>query len=189
MTEDIQGLTIEGSSIILEEFQEKHLFDPTYFSWLRNPDVVSGINRIEYLMPLQFNKVEEYVRNLFISKNDAFFAIIHKETGVFIGTLRLLGIDWRMRQAEVGIMIGHQDFIGKGLSKKAVSLAARYAFERLSLRRLCASTNETNMAMCRCFKSLGFHQEGVLRQHAMINGKYTDRILFGLFPEEFVPDA
>lgn len=180
-------LQLEGKKVALREFTKDNLFDANYFNWLRDLNVVNTINRLEYLMPIQFSEVEAYVKRLWESKNDAFFAIYAKDTNEFIGTQRLAQIDWRTGIADVGILVGNRNYWGKGIAKDAVSTAAEYAFNTLSLRRLTAGTPASNIAMIKCFERLGFKQEGRHRQQLLLSGEYVDRVLFGMFKEEFKP--
>ena len=181
------GLELEGNQMRLCEFGEVHLLDDAYFGWLRDLEVIETINRIEYMMPIRFELVEAYVRRLWESPSDAFFAVIRRDDNRFIGTLRLAQIDWRVGSGDIGIMIGDRSCWNQGLAKDAVSVACTYAFKRLGLRRLTAGTPESNVAMRRCFERLGFREEGRLRRHVILGGKTVDRVLFGLFADEFTP--
>lgn len=180
-------LELPGRKVLLREFGDDHLHDDAYFGWLRDLQVIETINRIEYMLPLRFETVEAYVRGLWSSPTDAFFAIILLEDNRFVGTQRLAHIDWRGGSAEVGIMIGDRSVWNQGLATDAVTIACRYAFDNLGLRRLTAGTPASNVAMQRCFERLGFKEEGRLRRHVSLGGKMVDRVLFGLFPDEFTP--
>ena len=179
-------LVIMGKKVYLREFSKDNLTDPKYFSWLRDLDVVTNICRLEYLLPLQFEEVENYVYSLLESNTDCFFAIYYKENDEFIGTLRIGHIVWRTGIGDIGILIGNKDYWGKGLSKDSIRAACTYAFNDLSLRKLTAGTPVINIPMCKCFERIGFKQEGQIREQSLINGKYVDHILFGLFRNEFV---
>jgi RimJ/RimL family protein N-acetyltransferase len=180
-------LEIEGVRVVLREFSDEHLYAEAYFSWLRDLRVVETINRVEYEMPIRFESVEAYVRNIWTSSSDAFFAVIRKADDRFVGTVRLLEIDWRAGIATIGVMIGDRSCWGQGLATDTISTAGQYAFRQLGLRRLVAGTPETNLAMLRCFKRLGFQEEGRLRKHVMMQGVAVDRVLFGVLQDEFVP--
>jgi RimJ/RimL family protein N-acetyltransferase len=180
-------LELSGTKVLLREFGEEHLYDDAYLGWLRDLRVMETINRIEYVMPIRFETIENYVRSLWSSPTDAFFAILVQEGEHFVGTQRLAHIDWRVGSAEVGVMIGDRSVWNQGLAKDAVTVACRYAFDDLGLRRLTAGTPDTNVTMRSCFERLGFKEEGRLRRHVSLGGKMVDRILFGLFPEEFSP--
>jgi len=96
-------LEIRNDKVFLKEFTEDHLYNPLYFNWLRDVDIVKSIYRIDYLIPLQFSEVEAYVHSLFKSKNDALFAIYYSPENKFIGTLKVGHINWRSGLADIGI--------------------------------------------------------------------------------------
>ena len=178
-------LTLTGKQIYLCEFTEENLQDERYFLWLRELDVVTMIYRLEYLMPLQRSEVEKYVRAVFASNSDCLFAIYHTETQEFIGTLKIGHIDWRTGTGDIGLLIGEKKYWGRRIAQEVVSLACKYAFNVLSLRKLTAGTPAVNIAMCKCFEKIGFQREAQLRKSLLIGGEFVDHILFGLFKEEF----
>lgn len=177
-------LELVGEKIILREFSKENLYDENYFRWLRNLDVVINLYRIEYLKPINFKLVEEYVQNLWQSDTDCFFAIYDKASQKFIGTQRIGHINWRAGIADMGIMIGDTEYWGKGCGNAALELAIKYSFTTLSLRKLGGGTASNNIAMCRCFEKLGFIREAVKRKELLINGKFIDHVFYGLLKEE-----
>jgi len=177
-------LELTGRKVLLREFSKTHLEDPLYFGWLRDPEVMIPIYRLEYLMPMSIDAVRAYVESLWSSGRDCFFAIHDKASGQFIGTQRIGHIDWRTGVGDIGVLIGDRGSWGKGYATDAVATACAYAFTTLSLRRLTAGTPASNQAMCRCFARLGFKEEGRLRGQLLIRGKYEDHVLFGLLAEE-----
>jgi len=179
-------LKIPGNKIYLQEFGEQNLSDARYHEWLRDVEVIRGIYRLEYLMPIQYSQIKEYASGLMESGTDCFFAICLKETDAFIGTLRIGHIDWRVGRGDIGILIGDKNYWGHGLSVDAVRTACAYAFRELSLRRLTGGTISTNAAMCKCFERVGFKQEGRLRQHLLVSGELVDHVLYGLLKDEFI---
>lgn len=178
-------LEVPGKSIVLREFTKENLYDPAYYRWLRDIEVITTIYRIDYLLPLDFSEVESYVNSMLSSKNDCFFAIYDKETDEFIGTQRIGHIDWRTGRGDMGILVGNRNYWGKGVAKDAIATASAYAFRSLSLRKLTAGTPSINTAMCRCFERLGYKEEGRLRDQLLINGEYCDHVLYGLLRNEF----
>lgn len=177
-------LELTGPHVRLREFTNDHLHDPAYFGWLRDIEVVIPIYRTEYLLPLQFDQVSAYVQSLWKSGKDCLFAVHERETDRFVGTQRIGHIDWRSGLGDVGVLIGERQSWGRGIATEAVGLACEYAFQALCLRRLTGGTPASNEAMCRCFRRLGFEQEGRLRQHLLIRGKYDDHVLFGLLKDQ-----
>ena len=169
--------------IELRKFTQEHLDSTEYFSWLCDLENVTSIYRMEYLLNISRDEVSAYVNNLWKSGTDCFFAIHERMTGLFIGTQRIGHINWRTGAADIGLMID-KAYWGNGYGTEAVSLACRYAFGPLSLRRLSGGTASDNIGMIRCFKKNNFHEEGRLREHLLINGKYEDHILFGLLKSD-----
>ena len=179
------SLKIAGKQIYLKEFTEENLYDPKYAKWLKDIEVVKTIGRAEYLKPFQFSEIENYVKRLWESKNDCFFAIYYRKNQEFIGTLKIGSIDWYNRVADIGIMIGNRNYWGKGLAKDAVSSASNYAFKYLGMRKLIGGCLKTNIAMCKCFEEVGFRREGNRKQQIFFEGKYVDHVIYGMLKEEF----
>lgn len=182
----MKKLILEGENVQLKEFDDTNLYDAKYHDWLRDIEIVSALYRIEYLMPLQFSVIEDYIKNLYKSTQDCLFAIYAKDGDTFIGTLKLGHINWRAGVCDLGIMIGDKDFRGKGYSKEAMILACDYAFNILSLRKITGGTYSNNTAMIKSFIRLGFVEEGLKRKELLVHGEYLDHVLFGLFRDELV---
>jgi len=179
-------LTLTGNTIHLKEFSKKHLDDERYFLWLRDLEVVLGIYRLEYLLPLEHSKIKEYARGLLSSETDFYFAIHLNSDDRFVGTIKIGHIDWRTGTADLGVLVGDKSYWGKGLATDACSTVCQYAFSTLSLRKITGGTAANNHGMIRCFERLGFQSEAVLRKKLLIDGEFVDHILFGLFKDEFV---
>jgi [ribosomal protein S5]-alanine N-acetyltransferase len=177
-------LELVNEKVTLKEFSEENLYDKKYFSWLRDLEVVTPLYRTEYLKPIDFKSVENYVQNLLKSPNDCFFAVYATQTNEFIGTHRIGHINWRAGIGDLGIMIGDKTHWRKGVADSVLKLSIPYCFKTLSLRRLTGGTPKTNIAMCKCFEKNGFTLEGTKRQELLINGQYVDHVFYGLLKEE-----
>jgi ribosomal-protein-alanine N-acetyltransferase len=53
---------------------------------------------------------------------------------------------------------------------------------------LLAYVHEENVASCRVLEKLGFQEEGLLREHYVINGAAANEILYGLLKREWVSE-
>ena len=177
-------LELTGRKVVLREFDMNHLNDACYFEWLRDPEVVISIYRMEYLLPMSLEALRTYVESLWSSGRDCFFAVHEKESGKFVGTQRIGHIDWRSGIGDVGVLIGDRTCWGRGYATDAVRIACAYAFDILSLRKLTGGTPMSNAAMIRCFERLGFKEEGRLRSQLLMRGEYEDHVLFGLLKGE-----
>ncbi len=178
--------SIQGKKIRLEVFTDKHLQDPKYYFWLQDTEVVEMIGRPEYLTSFPFCLIEDYVMNVKSSNNAYFFALYLKKNNMFIGTVKLGSIDWKSKTVDVGILIGDKSCWGKGAAKDAVFTASTYAFDKLGMRKVTGGCLSTNIAMYRCFESLGFKREAVLRKKVPFRGESVDHYLYGVFKDELV---
>ena len=178
---------LASDRIELREFAQQHLDSPEYYSWLLELENVIPIYRMEYLLHVSRDDVAAYVRGLWKSGTDRFFAVHERPTDKFIGTQRIGHINWRSGIGDLGIMIGDRQAQGKGYGTEALALACAYAYGPLSLRRLTGGTAEGNMGMIRCFLKNNFREEGRLRKHLLINGQYEDHVLFGRLKDDSKP--
>jgi [ribosomal protein S5]-alanine N-acetyltransferase len=104
--------------------------------------------------------------------------------GVAVGSVALKNISHTMGYAEIGYGIG-QPHQGKGIATAAVRMLVRMCFSESPLRKLLAYVHDQNLASCRVLQKLGFTQEGLLREHYLINGIPANEILFGLLKHEW----
>jgi diamine N-acetyltransferase len=119
------------------------------------------------------------------SRTRVVLAIGDKADGAFVGLVYLNDIDWFVRHAEFGILVGERSRQGRGLAKDALALVACYAFRTLNLNRLYLRVVSFNKRALRLYRSFGFVEEGIQRQHAFLRGRYYDVVLMGLLRREF----
>jgi diamine N-acetyltransferase len=119
------------------------------------------------------------------SRTRVVLAIEDEADGAFVGLVYLNDIDWFVRNAEFGILIGERSRQGRGLAKDALALVANYAFGTLNLNRLYLRVVAFNKRALRLYRSFGFVEEGIQRQHAFLRGRYYDVVLMGLLRREF----
>ncbi len=82
----------------------------------------------------------------------------------YIGGCGLHAIDWRNRNAMLGIVIGRPDLHGRGLGTEAVTLLLGHAFDALGLHQVGLTCFEYNERGLRCYRRCGFREEGRLRE-------------------------
>ncbi len=175
----------DGKQVSIREFTDKEIGNEAYYEWLRDYSVVRNIYRMEYLKPISKKLIHDYLSNVLSSPNDSMFAIYTLPDDKFIGTLKIGHIDWRSGICDLGIMIGDPESRGKGYSNEAVILGCDYVFRILSLRKIAGGTYADNIPMIKAFLNAGFIEEGRKRMELLVEGKYLDHLLFGLFKEEF----
>lgn len=71
--------------------------------------------------------------------------------------------------------------------KEALPYIIDYGFDRMNLHRIEAMVGPDNQASLRLVKGLGFVEEGLLREHYFIDGKFYDSLVFSLLKKEYNP--
>jgi UDP-4-amino-4,6-dideoxy-N-acetyl-beta-L-altrosamine N-acetyltransferase len=107
-----------------------------------------------------------------------------EEGGQPAGTIGLAHIDWDNGRAEYGILIGEPNARGRGLAASASRQLLREAFGSLGLSRIYLHVLPDNAAAIRLYERLGFRREGLLREHAIKDGRRRDVVVMGLLARD-----
>lgn len=100
-----------------------------------------------------------------------------------VGSISLKNISHSMGYAEIGYGIAESHH-RRGIATAAVGLLVDKVFSETELRRLIAFVHDQNLASCRVLEKLGFQEEGLLREHYIINGEPKDEVVYGLLRRE-----
>ena len=153
---EIVGLRGERVRLVPSE-AEQHLENA--LRWFNDPEVTAlldiywGVTRRE--------EVAFFERMDAGRDHDLHWAILN-ENDRHIGFIALHQIDWRMRSATGGMLIGERSFWGQGYATDAVRTRTRFAFDQLGLHRIEGHT--LNPAMRRVYEKCGYRHEGTARQ-------------------------
>jgi RimJ/RimL family protein N-acetyltransferase len=104
--------------------------------------------------------------------------------GKCIGTCGLFNIHRTAGHAELGIGIGDKEYWGRGYGREAVGLLLDYAFRLRNLRRVWLEVHSANERAIRAYRSCGFVEEGRMREHVWLGGRYVDNVIMGVLREE-----
>lgn len=111
------------------------------------------------------------------------FAI--ETNGKCVGTCGLFDIDVNARHAGLGIGIGDREYWGKGYGLASVALLLDYAFRLRNLRRVWLEVHAENERAIRSYRACGFVEEGRMREHVWLGGRYVDNVIMGALREEW----
>lgn len=104
----------------------------------------------------QINWYESYK----IKNNDLMFIVSESSSGILFATVSLYDIDFTNLSAEFGrIMIGEEDYKGKGLGAKITSAIVNYAFEELNLKNVYLEVFSDNLSAIKTYEKAGFKFE------------------------------
>lgn len=180
-------MLIQGKLTHMVPFSEEHLYDPAYYKWLQDIDVVRYLGRDELLAGYPFAEAENYVKQLWANEHCHFFAVHDRESGKFIGTAKLNFVTEHDRKhgiVDVGLMLGDRNFWARGMSTDLLRAISAYAFDVLKVRKLSAGANSLNIAVVKAFVRIGFKVDGTLRQQLHADKRYCDHVLLSCFESE-----
>jgi len=174
---------IIGERIRLRAMRREDL--PLFFEWLNDPEVTQGL--MHYL-PFSYEDEEEWfndMRKRPQEEKPLTIDILTEEGWQPIGNCGLFGIDWRIRLAEFGIMIGAKEHWNKGYGTEALQMIIQHGFDTLNLNRVALQVYENNPRAIRSYEKAGFVKEGKLRQAHYQDGQYIDVFLMSILRSEW----
>jgi RimJ/RimL family protein N-acetyltransferase len=102
-----------------------------------------------------------------------------------IGECGLFHIDLAARHCELGITIGEREYWGRGYGREAVGLLLDYAFRVRNFRRVWLEVHAANERAIRAYTACGFVEEGRMREHIWLAGRYVDNVIMGVMRGEW----
>jgi RimJ/RimL family protein N-acetyltransferase len=76
---------------------------------------------------------------------------------------------------------------GKGFGRDAIRLVKKYAFEQLKVHRLWFDVFADNDRAVALYRSEGFAQDALLRDHEYHGGRYRSQMIFSMLEHEYIP--
>jgi RimJ/RimL family protein N-acetyltransferase len=113
--------------------------------------------------------------------------VIELRSGVPVGMLSLINIDTVHRRAEPArFLIGEPAAVqGVPAALESLKLLYQLAFDDLKLQRIYGTVASDNRLMIKWHRSLGMQEEGRLRRHLYLGGRFQDAVCLGLLEEEY----
>ena len=173
---------LKGTRICLRPMRSSDI-NQMYLSWFNDTEVARYVDA--GLFPVTIRDLDEYYRKIKSSKTDIMLAIVENKHRKHIGNIKLGGINWIHRFADLGIMVGDKKSRGKGYGTEACVLVLKYAFRMLNLNKVFLGCHANNTAAINAYKKAGFRVEGRLKKILNVDGKYIDKILMGILQSQF----
>lgn len=118
------------------------------------------------------------------SENDEIHCVIETKSGDFVGMINSHHCDRRVGCFEYGLAV-HTEQRRKSYASEAICLFVRYFFEELRYQKVTVDVFSFNVASIQLHEQLGFQLEGRLRRMLYTNGRFHDKLLYGMTKEEF----
>lgn len=169
---------LTSENIELRLFSESDIADD-YITWLNDPETVRYSN--QRFIKHSIESSASYF-NSFKGTDHLFVLIADKETGVPVGTMTVY-IYPMHSTAEVGILIGNKDYLGKGIGQEAWNRLINFLLHYADLRKVFAGTLVCNTAMMKIIKNSGMNEDGIFKNHEVVDGEVFDVINFAIYKE------
>ncbi|MDI6917337.1 MAG: GNAT family protein [Thermoplasmatales archaeon] len=159
---------IKGKKVVLRALEKDDL--DRCLKWINDMDVVKLAGPPRF--PKSKAEEEKWFEKTINDDKNRVLAI--DANGKHIGNVGLHNIDFRNRNAMLGIMIGEKKYWNKGYGSDAVKTLVSLAFNELNLHKIYLHVFPSNKRALKCYEKCGFKKEGVLREHVFKGGKYQD---------------
>lgn len=151
--------------------------------WMNDP----GVNRwlLSGHIPISKPAQASFYTQMESSQADHVFEIHVADDGRYIGNCGLNDIDIRHGHAEVGIVVGETCEQNKGYGRDAIRTLLRFGFDTLRLHRIEIRASAGNDRAVHLYRSIGFNDAGVLREHTFVAGAFEDEIVLDMLEGEW----
>ena len=128
---------------------------------------------------------EEYIESqleLMAKGKTIYMAIRYK--GKVVGVIDFNSIREHNKTTEIGYILDIE-YRGKGIMQRAVKELCNMAFNTMGMNKVVIRCAHNNPKSCNVAKSLGFKQEGTLREFEDIDGIMIDLNIFSMLKREY----
>ena len=167
-----------STNIRLEPLAVEHI--DGIMTWINDPEVTFYFARLG--QTISRSDETKIVRGLIESKTDRIFSIFEGES--YVGQIGLSQIYWPAKNARIGIMLRRNAW-GRRIGRQAAHLLLRHAFDELGLHKLWLIIRSDNHKGRKIWSSMGFREEGILRDEYFVNETYFNMVRFGLLAHEY----
>ncbi len=169
---------VVGERLFLSPMDEEDL--PIYTKWLNDSSITDNLGMTWNLFTEEKEKKE--LQNM--AKDGYNFAIVRLSDEKLLGSMSILDINHRNRNAQCGLFIGDEEDRSQGYGTEALNLLLSYAFNTLNINNMMLKVFSFNQRAIACYKKVGFREIGRRRKSYFVNGSYHDEIFMDILSNE-----
>ena len=128
---------------------------------------------------------EEEERDYILRNSYNTFGIELLDGGRLIGTCSFFEVDHQAAACKIGILIGEEQFRGKGYGGDAIVTLLKFLFLERNIYRVALDVYAYNRRAVALYERLGFVRECAYREQVYVNGRYWDKYAYAMLREEF----
>jgi len=173
---------IVGEKVRLRPIERDDL--PRFVEWFSDPEVR---RHLALYLPFSLAQEERWFENLLgrLERQESVALTIETAEGAHIGNIGLNSINWKDRNAELGISIGEKAYWDQGYGTDAIRTLLGLAFRQMNLHRVFLRVDADNARGIRCYEKAGFRREGTFREVVFKEGTYHDQYVMSILQSEF----
>jgi RimJ/RimL family protein N-acetyltransferase len=173
---------LQGERVALRPFREED-FDTWYH--LMASDVEVSLGGAGTWVPYTAEAARRrWHMVLDASPNEEMYFAVEAD-GRCIGSTSLKHIDRRSQHAWLSIVLNGAQ-LGQGYGRDALRTLLRWAFVIENFHRISLETWATNERALRCYRAVGFVEEGRMREAAWVAGQRVDVVQMGVLRPEWL---
>lgn len=171
----IDSRLIQGKRVVLRPYEAgfteaelRRMYewsrDETLLRWSGGSPLVMSLKDFKEALRHELRQHDRHSRSFSLLTN----------TGEFIGRLGYYNIDYRRREAELGIAIGERKYWGHGYGTDAVKALLAHIFQETNLERVYLYAYADNGRAQRAFEKCGFRTVDQSRKFSLEHGSYEE---------------
>lgn len=173
---------IQGERTLLRAIEREDL--EVIWRWLNDREVMTYWGE-PYRVATREEVESRYHDGMAGPTGRAHWLLITTLEGEPIGRVGYVDLDRRNRHTEIAIQIGEPAYWGRGYGTDALNAFLEYLFDGLNLHKVWLRTDAFNERARRAYEKCGFRQDGVLRAHTFLGGRYYDALVMSLLEDEY----
>ncbi|GAA5810993.1 hypothetical protein MFLAVUS_004422 [Mucor flavus] len=181
---------LEGKYIRLQRLNPEQDYEELYDISHGTPEKLAIWNYLHFEFPYKqpFESVDlfkQFLIDLNENENWVTFVVVDKKSNRKIGQLSFLNIVPSHKRAEIGGVWYTPEFHGTYANTESALLLLFHLFENFGFRRAEWKLNADNIPSGKAAAKLGFTEEGVFRQHMLVNGVNRDTKWYSMLDSEW----
>jgi RimJ/RimL family protein N-acetyltransferase len=174
---------IKGTNVSLTAVEKEDL--KSLQDWRNNTEFRKHFREYRELnMAMQEKWFEQKVVN---DPTTMMFSIRRSSDNELLGCCGFVYINWVHRHADLSLYIGWQDAYidDEGFAKESCELLFQHGFDELNLNKIWTEIYEFDTQKKDLYDSLGFQQDGLLRQNYFHDGKWWASRILSLLADDY----
>ena len=148
-----------------------------------NDDIMRYMDVPRHYSISDSKKLIQSIEESYINEKGINWAIIQKQSNVFLGYIGFIRITSEHCRAELGYAL-KPEYWGKGYMYEAINRLVKFGFEEMKLHSVEANVNPMNERSKKVLERVGFKKEAYFRENYLFNGNFLDSVIYSLLEKD-----